>query len=143
MGVGSSLEYSMDTHMEEPMASDTKMTTKQTLVKKTDKDYSIKNEMSMNGTAMPAGEPTVTPWATAGAADATAAKPTDLGSEKLTTPAGTFDCKKYKNEAKTGDMTTTSTSWMSKGIIIKSESKTEGPSMSSSTVMTLIKMDKK
>lgn len=142
LAVGSSLEYEVKTHLAKPMVSDTNMTMKQTLVAKDDQGYTLKTQMMMNGANMPAGEPTTTSWATA-PTKADAPKLEGLGTEKLTTPAGVFECKKSRVEITSNGVTTTSTLWMAEGILVKTESATEGQNMSCSTSLLLTKFDKK
>jgi hypothetical protein len=124
-GVGSVAEYKMVTDMTKPVAMKTEMTQSQTLKDKNDTDYTLTTVMTMNGTAMPANDMKLK-WAVAGTAtDATAPKMEELPNEKLSAGGTDFDCKHYRTVSEAAGVKSTTDSWMSKGLIVKSVTKND------------------
>lgn len=133
-GPGSSFELAVETRAEKPVAFESKVTIKQTVLTRSDELVRIETQTTVSGNTTK-GETDLPrhPKAT----DHKVEKPLEEKHESITVPAGTFECRYEKR--KNGD--TTSEVWTSDDVpvAIKSVTSTDG----SKTTMTLVKYEKK
>jgi hypothetical protein len=139
VGIGSSYETTIETHMEKPVKMDTTSSMKQTLVSRTELVAKVKTEMKAAGTELPPSEaevPLKNP-----VQDKAAEKPLEEKNESVTVKAGTFDCHYTKTRATVGGAETTTEVWMARDVPVAVKTKSSSEAMTSTTELT--KVDKK
>ena len=138
-GVGSVYETKTVTDMTKPMAMKSESTMKQTLKAKDDKGYTLTNEMTAAGAAMPASDATAEWPKTGGEAAKTDAKTKKIGDEDVKVGDKSYKCEHWQTESEAAGVKSVTDSWMWDGLVVKMNMKNENMTMT----MEATKIEKK